>query len=286
MGLALVVSTSTALAVEPAEVSLDDESAESDALPGDDTSEDVDADAANEEPTPEEDAPITGDPGSPIEEEGETYYFVGARYRGIILPQFMMNMFADGGQTLYVNAFGAEVGIRKDDFEILPSIWFANYGMDPTPFKSKSDPPESWELVESNLKVLFLTADFLWSTPVNPELAINYGAGAGFGLVFGDIIRNDAYFPGGAASSDGTGLRACPGPSDPVSPGDAYCPGDGQYDFNEPNWTNGGSKPIIFPWLVVQTGLRYKPHRNFVARLDLGFGTSGFFFGLGADYGL
>jgi hypothetical protein len=42
----------------------------------------------------------------------------------------------------------------------------------------------------------------------------------------------------------------------------------------------------VFPWLALQTGIRYKPHRNFAARLDLGVGTSGFFFGLGADYGL
>jgi len=66
-----------------------------------------------------------------------------------------------------------------------------------------------------------------------------------------------------------------------------FCPDDPQATaYNEPSWADGGSKPILFPWLVVQTGLRYKPHRNFVGRLDLGFGTSGFFFGLGADYGL
>jgi hypothetical protein len=290
VGLAFAVSATTALAVEPAEVSLDEEVSgeSSDALPGDDTGEAVDKDTEHEGRTPEEDAPVSEDvAGSPVEKKGETYYFVGARYRGIILPQFMMNMFADGGQTLYVNSFGAEFGIRKDDFEILPSIWYADYGMDPTPFKSKSDPPEAWELVESNLKVLFLTADFLWSTPIGPQFAINYGAGAGFGLVFGDIIRNDAYFPGGAATSDGSGLVPCGGPGGvgaAQQPG--ACPIDGQYDYNEPSWTNGGSKPVIFPWLVAQTGLRYKPHRNFVGRLDLGFGTSGFFFGLGADYGL
>ncbi len=289
VGLALAMSATTALAVEPAEVSLDEEaSADSastdEALPGDDTSESVDKDSEHEGKTPEEEAPVSEDvAGSPVEKKGETYYFVGARYRGIILPQFMMNMFADGGQTLYVNSFGAEFGIRKDDFEIIPSIWYADYGMDPTPFKSKTDPPEAWELVESNLSVLFLTADFLWSTPIAPEFAINYGAGAGFGFVFGDIIRNDAYFPNGAATDDGSGLVACTGPNAPPVAG---CPVDGQYDYNEPSWTNGGSKPIIFPWLVVQTGARYKPHRNFVARLDLGFGTSGFFFGLGADYGL
>jgi hypothetical protein len=42
----------------------------------------------------------------------------------------------------------------------------------------------------------------------------------------------------------------------------------------------------LFPWFVLQTGLRYKPHKNFAARLDAGFGTSGFFLGLGLDYGL
>ena len=51
----------------------------------------------------------------------------------------------------------------------------------------------------------------------------------------------------------------------------------------EPSWANGGSRPIVFPWLAVQTGLRYKPHRNVVFRLDLGVGTSAFFFGLGAE---
>ena len=56
--------------------------------------------------------------------------------------------------------------------------------------------------------------------------------------------------------------------------------------YTEPSWADGGSKPIVFPWLTLQTGFRYKPSRNFVGRLDLGFGTSGFFFGVGADYGL
>jgi hypothetical protein len=36
----------------------------------------------------------------------------------------------------------------------------------------------------------------------------------------------------------------------------------------------------------MQTGFRYKPSKKFVGRLDAGFGTSGFFIGLGGDYGL
>jgi hypothetical protein len=42
----------------------------------------------------------------------------------------------------------------------------------------------------------------------------------------------------------------------------------------------------VFPWLALQTGLRFKPSHDFVARLDVGIGFGQFFFGVGADYGL
>lgn len=215
---------------------------------------------------------------SPLEKPGETYYFVGARYRALVVPQFMINMFADGGQTFVVHGVGAEFGIRKDNFEILPSIWYANYSFDGAPFKGKSDGADAWEIIEANLSVLYLTADFLWSTPINDQFAINYGAGAGLGLVLGDITRTEAYFPGGLpGNADGAGLLRCAGPGSPAT--DGQCPGDGEYNQTDDAWP-------VFPWLAVQTGLRYKPHKSFVARLDLGFSTSGLFFGLGADYGL
>lgn len=214
---------------------------------------------------------------SPVEKPGETYYFVGARYRALVVPAGMINLFADGGQTFVVHGVGAEFGIRRDNFEILPSVWFANYSFDPTPFKGKNDGADAWELVEGNLKVLYLTADFLWSTPINEQFAFSYGAGAGLGLVLGSITRHEAYFPGGLPGNpDGAGLVKCQGPNTPAN---GQCPGDGQYNAKDDAWP-------LFPWLAVQTGLRYKPHKSFVARLDLGFGTSGLFFGLGADYGL
>lgn len=220
---------------------------------------------------------------SPLEKKGESYMFVGLRYRGIIVPQFMINMFGEGGDGVYVNGIGPEFSIRKDNFESLFSIWYADYGMDPTTFKAKDDPIDAWEIVESKLKVLYLTADFLWSTDFNPEFALNYGVGAGIGFVWGDLYRQQATPPGGDASVPPEDWVACPGPNQAI-----YCGDDNDHygDYTEDSWASGGSKPIVFPWLALQTGLRYKPHKNFVARLDLGFGTSGFFFGLGADYGL
>ena len=217
---------------------------------------------------------------SPIERPGKSYMFVGLRYRGIIVPKFMFGVFgADGGTTVYANAFGPEFAIRKDNFEYNFAVTYTGYGMDPTPIKSSSDPEDAWEIVESNVKVLYLTADFLWSHDFSPEVAVNYGIGAGFGIVWGDVIREQAYL-------DASGnYQPCVAVGNP-SP--TYCTADNDHynNYSEPSWADGGSKPIIMPWLAFQTGLRWKPHRNFVGRLDLGIGLGQFFFGVGADYGL
>lgn len=224
--------------------------------------------------------------GSPVELPGKTYYGLGLRYRAVIVPKFMMNLFGDGGRTVLVHGIGPEFTIRKNAFEYGFSAWFASYAMDPTPFKSKSDTAEAWEIVESKIKVLYLTADFLWSHDLAPEFAFNYGLGAGLGFVWGDLKRQQAYSPGASGNDNtGEGYLPCPGPTANRG-GPANCAEGKHYNYNEPNWANGGSKPVVFPWLVLQTGLRWKPHRNFIARFDAGFGTSGFFLGLGADYGL
>ncbi len=236
---------------------------------------------------PDKDSALIADAeqgSSPVELPGKTYLFVGARYRAIILPKFMMNLFGDGGQTLVVHGFGPELAIRKNAFEYNLSIWYAGYGMDDTPFRAKDDGVHAWELVSSDLKSIYLTADFLWSQDFTPEFALNYGLGGGFGIIFGDLSRVQAQ-PGTGAFDDNTGegyVRCTAKGSNP------YCDDSNDHygDYKEKSWTDGGSKPILFPWFVLQTGLRYKPHRNFAARLDAGFGTSGFFVGIGADYGL
>lgn len=237
--------------------------------------------------------PATGDPvadapqgDSPVELPGQTYRFVGLRYRGIVIPKFMINLFGDGGKTVYVHAVGPEFGIRKDGFEYIFGLWWAGYKMDETPFKASSDPASAWEVVKSDLNVIYLTTDFLWSSDLGPQFAVNYGMGAGFGFVFGDLERTQAYPPNGNPNQDPYDWKKCTAPGNPAT-GD-FCGTDNDHynGYKEKSWANGGSKPVIFPWLVLQTGFRYKPSKSFVARLDAGFGTSGFFFGVGADYGL
>jgi len=223
------------------------------------------------------------DDNSPVEEAGKTYYFVGLRYRGIVVPSFLESLFASGGTTVYVNGIGPEFAIRKDNFEFNLSPWLAFYNMDETAFKGKNDPETAWELVSSRITMLYLTSDFLWSHPFSPQWALNYGFGAGFGIVFGNIYRTQSYpTPPG---EDPNNYSKCLGP---LNPDPVYCDTSNNHynGYSEPSWANGGSKPILFPWLAVQTGVRFKPSRTIAARLDVGFGTSGFFFGLGGDYGL
>jgi hypothetical protein len=252
------------------------------------------AEAKKDGVAPDKDSGLVADAeagGSPVELPNKTYLFVGLRYRAIILPKFMMNLFGDGGKTLLVHGVGPELAIRKNAFEYNLSLWYAGYGMDPTPFKAKDDGAKAWELVESRVKSLFITADFLWSQDFSPEFALNYGLAGGFGIIFGDLYRNQAR-PGSNDANDNTGAGyvKCSGVGDPMDAyhGGSFCDNSNDHygGYTEKSWTDGGSKPIIFPWLALQTGFRYKPHRNFVARFDAGFGTSGFFLGLGADYGL
>lgn len=287
----LSVWSSVALSAEPAPAPAaeapGDAAAPAAAEPTDGAATPADAPSAT---APDKDSALVADAeagSSPVELPGKTYLFVGARYRAIILPKFMVNLFGDGGKTVVAHGFGPEFSIRKNAFEYNLSVWYAGYGMSPTAFKAKDDDARAWELVESKLKSVFITADFLWSQDFSPEFSLNYGMAGGFGIIFGDLYRTQAKPGANGNLTTGSGFVPCSGSTDPNDPGD-YCDDSNQHysGYTEKSWTDGGSKPILFPWLVLQTGLRYKPHKNFAARFDAGFGTSGFFLGVGADYGL
>lgn len=303
LALALVAFAGTAeaknkkaAAPPPAEdVKLDDD--DSSKKSSDDEKPAEDAKPAEEAPAPEGDegakkevvAPATDDDAkSPVEKAGQTYHFVGARFRGLIIPSFMIHAFGDGGKTVFAPNFGPEFAIRRDNFEYNFSLTYTSYVMTDTPFKAKNDPQEAMELVNAHLKVLYAAADFVWSHPFSPQVALLYGGGAGLGIVWGPLYREQAYPVNGGWASCGSG----PPPAGTPEPKASYCAPDPTlktqhyHGYSEPNWANGGSKPIVFPWLALQTGVRWKPSHDFVARLDVGIGFGQFFFGVGADYGL
>ena len=51
----------------------------------------------------------------------------------------------------------------------------------------------------------------------------------------------------------------CAGPGDTFQGDASFCDDSNDHYSNhlEASWTDGGSKPILFPWFVLQTGLRH-----------------------------
>ena len=136
----------------------------------------------------------------------------------------MMNLFGDGGTSVWIDSVGPELTVRKDEFEYVFSVWWADYSMGATPFKASSDPDTAWEIVRSKMNVLYLTSDFNWSNQVSPVVGINLGVGAGFGLVWGDLLRTQAYPVGPAGNPDS--YEPCQAPG--VPPG-IYCANDNKH---------------------------------------------------------
>lgn len=225
----------------------------------------------------------------PLEEEGKRYNFVGMRFRDVIVPQFMINWFASGGATVNVFMFGPEFTTRKNGTELDFAVQYADYSMNPFMFKGNNEPDTAYEVVSSSMKMVLFTADLLYNVPIDKTGKFSFlvGAGIGFGVVFGDLKREQAYPIDGSGKADPNDVNkwgTC------LEPGSSlFCDSSNKHynGYTEPSWANGGSKPNIFPWLSLpQLSFRYKPIKQLQTRFDTGFSTSGFFFGLSAGYGL
>lgn len=247
------------------------------------------------------------------EDPTKHYYFIGARYRGDLLPQFLENMFVDDGATIYSNTFGFEFDMRSDNHSTIPWIVYSNYDTGDILYhqKGQSDITSNYSDVKSRLGAIYLGLDEMWSAPLDEahHWDFEYGFGVGLGVLFGNLYNNWVYADsaGSLHDSSGNSFSECPGPGStfPASPtatlmnqnpsGQNPCdPANHQNSQNtktggyqEKNWFSGGSVPVIFPYISFpQVSIRYKPVKSFEARLGLGFSLTGFWFGLSADYGL
>ncbi|MDB4944883.1 MAG: hypothetical protein JWP97_4417 [Labilithrix sp.] len=223
----------------------------------------------------------------------KTYLFVGAHYRGNVIPQFMLNLFVDKGATIYSNSVGIELDRRKNGFSVIPALSFTEYGTGDILFKEKGskDIPGNYSLVNSSMKAIYATVDLLWSAKLSKNLDFEYGAGFGLGVVFGGLTNNwvhpkdpskpvsaSNYVACGAEGAKNSGCNK----ADHQNADTAKVAG-----YEEKSWFDGGSKPVVFPWISIpQIGLRYKPVKELETRLGVGFAVTGFWFGLSGAYGL
>jgi hypothetical protein len=240
--------------------------------------------------------PSEDDITNTAEDPDRRYYFLGLRYRGTIIPKFLMNIFVDEGTTTYSNTFGVELDMRKGGQSMIPWLVYTEYGMGDTLFHQKATDttiPGNYSVVSSGLKSIYLGLDELWSTPIDQShhWDFEFGFGVGVGILFGDLVNNWVYVDnsGPLVASTGVHYRTCHTELD--GPGCARMNHQNAQiakinNYKEPFWSNGGSVPNIFPNVWFPTfGVRYKPIKELQARLGVGFSLTGFWFGLGLDYG-
>jgi hypothetical protein len=234
------------------------------------------------------------DPDSAAEFAGQSYDSIGVHYRHTILPSFMLNLFVWGGPSLVsIPSIGLEFDHRRDNFDTIFGVSYANWAMDPFPFHGKNEGDTSTELVKSNLWLLNFTVDFLWSAPIDRNFAFTYGMTTGLSLVFGDLRRVQATPASGAGTYQG--YAPCIAAGNPTT---AYCDssnnhyptgaaGDTNNWYTEKDWFGGGYRPDIYPTFGPEIGFRWKPMKQLVMRIEAGFNLfAGFIFGVSGDYGL
>ena len=230
-----------------------------------------------------------------VEQEHRTYIYAGVRYRGVLLPKFMLNAVVNEGASVYSNVIGVEADFRTNGLSIIPALSFQEWGLPDTLFVEKGKPDtvaSNWSVVNSKLMALNATVDVLWSKKLRPNLDFEYGAGAGLGVAFGSLGVNWTYFdePGIYRTSDGRGMSPCQTESGTAAgctrrehsfASEAKVGG-----YEEKSWINGGAKPNLIPWITPQVGLRYRPSPEVVTRLGVGVALTGVWFGVSADYGV
>lgn len=229
------------------------------------------------------------DSSDPYEDPTGEYYFLGLFYRHVFIPEFIIDLFTDESTGASNPAFGAEFTYRKGGFDIIGSLWWMGAGVEGA-FRGSGDPDTETEWIDSSLSVLYISGTFLWSTEFSEMFALEYGVSLGVGLVLGSMTRTEAHRTGGD-------WQPCNGPGNPssgeycettVAPTtpDGLCNGDGGHYCEEGKWSDGGDVPNVVPWLAIpQIALRFKPVRQFMMRIEGGFGFPGFFLGAAANYG-
>lgn len=236
-------------------------------------------------------AAATGAP-APVKPGGPPIDWLGARFRGVLLPQVLMNLVADGGTTIFVPGGGLTYTRRTSGPDISIGVQYATYQMGGTPFKPHGTPETEWEIVESDLHTTIATADLLWRIPLDADedVELRLGAGVGVGIAFaGEIRRWQAYPPDGA-EGDPDLWEKCAGPNDPAGTF-RYCnqldKDADRYGRAEPYWHEDGLRPLFFPWLSLpQVGLTFHTTESTALDLQVGLTLNGLMTEVGMRFGL
>ncbi len=238
----------------------------------------------------EGESPGPSSPKKPAPIDPVRKHWLGVRFRGLFVPEFVMNIVADGGRTTYWPGVGVTYTARLGVVDIEPSITFTSYNLPETPFKPHGTPDTEWEILDSSLWGATASIDVLYRVAVSSSVDFRIGAGFGIGWAFvGDVHRFQAY-PTGDDASDPSTYAKCNGPNDPGGTF-RYCnqldKDAERYGSPDATWGDGGLRPVVYPWLSLpQLGFSFRPAPRVAIDLELAATLNGFLTGTALRFGL
>lgn len=219
-------------------------------------------------------------------------HWLGARFRGLFVPQPIMNIVGDGGRNAFLPGFGVTFSERLEVVDIEPSITVFSYNLGTTPFKPHGTPDTEWELVESDLWGAIAALDVLYRIPLDVKRTVELRIGGGFGIGWafaGDLYRWQS-FPKDGKPGDPSTYEKCKGPNDP-SGTFRYCnqldKDAERYGKPDATWSDGGARPVIYPWLALpEVSFAFRPVDAVAIDLEVGATLNGILLGTGLRFGL
>jgi hypothetical protein len=223
---------------------------------------------------------VTGTTGTQALEESDTTediekekaktrssFGVGARFRYVLVPGFVRNIFFDRSPNPTVLVMGGEFIRRRGNLDIVFGVEYWKIGADDGLILDKGDDPsmpdEAPDFVRfDGLGGIGADATFTWHTPIAPMLDFRYGAGIGVVIPVGNVTQTD------------TECEPNTRPEDLDNPG--VCD-------EIPGSTVDANIPPILPLPTLLVGLRFSPIEQFSINLELGVHFL-FFGGISAQY--
>lgn len=224
-------------------------------------------------------------------DEPLSHWWLGAYFRHLEVPGYMLDAFLDRAPEISNNGFGLVGTYRTGDgLNIEFGFGYMPFEFE-GPLLSPGSPITDTELGHSDLGFVHLTGSVLWDIEFHSTVALEIGVGLDLGLLTGDLVRNEAYLD--PASGD---FKDCAGPGNPVvvDPGAMrqYCdvtmvttdPGDEGEHYNvKADLPPGFALPML-----PHVALRVQPFKFLAIKGELAFGIVTWFAGvsLHASFGV
>jgi outer membrane protein OmpA-like peptidoglycan-associated protein len=222
--------------------------------------------------------PATGD-------EPLHHWWLGAYFRHLEVPGFILDAFLEKAPEISNNGFGL-VGTYRTGEGLNIEIGVGYMPLEfEGPLLAPGNPDTDTELATSDLGFFHLTGSVLWDIEFHSTVALEIGVGLDLGLLSGDVVRNEAYLDGGeyrpCAGPGNPGTRL--NPLDPTSP--LYCntemvttdPGDEGEHYNV---KEDAIPPFFAVPMLPRVGLRIQPFKYLAIKAEAAFGIYAWWVGV------